>query len=283
MATIDFERLVAYKKRVVAQQQVVTPLDSLRALAKMQDRPRDVASVLRDGKGTLFSQVMNPNSSLGQPVSGTAPYDPVALSRRLIRQGAQGLVVSTDTRLDGGGVEHLTMVANAVEVPVIRHDYIVDEYQVVETRAAGGDGLFLYPSMLSPDRLRALISATQRNLMTVVACVYSEGELRAVLPYEPRIVVFNNHDPRTNQVDLGLTGRLLEQVPGHITVLTMGGIESPWDVVQVAAGVDGVIVKQAHLLIPSTAKAIREILGIDPRSSDETSSDSGLFDTTTFF
>lgn len=281
MATIDLERVVAYKKRVVAQQQVVTPLESLRALAKMQDRPRDVASVLRDGTGTLFSQVRNPNSSLGQPVSGTAPYDPVALSRRLTRQGAQGLVVSTDTRLDGGSVEHLTMVANASTVPVIRHDYIVDEYQVVETRAAGGDGLFLYPSMLDGDQLRTLISATQRNLMTVIACVYSEAELHAVLPYEPRIIVINNHDPRTNEIDLGLTARLLEQVPGHITVLTMGGIDSPWDVVQVAAGVDGVIVKQAMLLIPTTAKSIREILGIDPRSND--TDDNDVFITTTFF
>lgn len=281
MPPINFDAVLAYKKKVVAQRQVTTPLESLRALAKMQDRPRDVASVLRLHRAALFSHVMNPNSSLGQPTSGTAPYDPVALARRLIRQGAQGLIVSTDMRFDGGGIEHLPLVSNAVDVPVVRHDYIIDEYQVVETRAAGGDGLILYPALLSSEQLRGLISATQRNLMTVIAVVHSAEELEAVLPHEPRVIAINNHDPRTDRVDLSLTGRLLERVPGHITVITMGGFESPWDLVQVAAGVDGVVVKQSMLLIPSTARALRELLGIDP--PEDPSQDSERFTTTSFF
>ncbi|GAB4572764.1 MAG: indole-3-glycerol phosphate synthase TrpC [Anaerolineae bacterium] len=258
-----FDEIIAYKKKRVAQQQVITPLASLRALSKMQDRPRDVSTVLREEQVALFSHVINPNSSLGQPLSGTAAYDPVALARRLVRQGAQALVVSTDSRYDGGSIEHLTLVSSAVDVPVVRHDYILDEYQIVETRAAGGDGLFLYPAMLSGEQLRRLISATQRNLMTVIACVHNREELLAVLPYEPRIVAINNHDPRTDQTDLTLTSQLVELIPGHMTVITMGGLESPWDVVQVATGVDGVLVKQAMLLIPSTARSLRQVLGLN--------------------
>ncbi len=282
MAADYFDRIIAHKKKAVAQQQVITPLESLRALAAMQDRPRDFSGILREGRAALFSHVMNPNGSLGQPLSGTAPYDPVALARRLVLQGAQALVVSTDAAFDGGGIEHLTLVANAVEVPVIRLDYILDEYQVVETRAAGGDGLFLFPAMLTENQIPRLISIAQRNLLTVVACVHNEAELRAVLPYEPRVVAINNYDLRTGQVDLALTGRLLEMVPGHMTVITMGGLESPWDVVQVAAGVDGVLVKQAMLLIPSSAKSIRELLGIDPRITS-TGHNGGPFTTTPFF
>ena len=282
MPPINFEDILAYKRKIVAQRQVMAPIESLRALANMQDRPRDVATVLRRERAALFSQVVNPNSSLGQPVSGTAPYDPVALARRLIRQGAQGLIVSTDMRFDGGGVEHLTLVSNAVDVPVVRHDYIIDEYQVVETRAAGGDGLVIYPGLLNSEDLRKLISATQRNLMTVIAIVHSEAELEAVLPHEPRVIAINNHDPRTDVVDLTLTGRLLERVPGHITVITLGGFESPWDLVQVAAGVDGVVVKQSMLLIPTTAKALRELLGIDP-PQEPSNRDSDRFTTTSFF
>ena len=87
---------------------------------------------------------------------------------------------------------HLTLVANAVQVPVIRTDYIFSEYQVVETRAAGADGLILTPGIMKPEIIRRLISATQRNLMTVIAKVHNERELHMVLPFEPRIIAIDN-------------------------------------------------------------------------------------------
>ncbi|MBN2469650.1 MAG: indole-3-glycerol-phosphate synthase, partial [Anaerolineae bacterium] len=256
------EEIAAYKKRTIAQQQMITPLASLRALAKMQDRPYDLSSRLRENRVALLARIMNPNAQFGDIPEGAASYDPVALARRLVRQGVQALMVATDERHHGGGIEHLTLVTSAVDVPVIRYDYIVDEYQVVETRAAGGDGILLMPELLEPAQMHRLVSATQRNLMTVVARVHNEEELRAVLPYEPRVIAIDNRDRHTRAVDLTLTSRLVQMVPGHITVITLGGMKTTRDVAQVMAGVDGVLVNQAMLLIPTVAADLREMLGV---------------------
>jgi indole-3-glycerol phosphate synthase len=260
----SFEEIIAHKRKQLAQQQVITPLDGLRALAKMQDRPRDVCSVLRDDRITLLARVMNPAArKLGRKAAPTRPYDPVALARRLVRQGAQALVVSTDETYHGGSVEHLTLVANAVQVPVIRTDYIFSEYQVVETRAAGADGLILTPGIMKPEIIRRLISATQRNLMTVIAKVHNERELRTVLPFEPRIIAIDNRDSHTGIINHKTTYELLEHVPGHIAVITMGGLRSPRDISQVTSGLDGVLVNQDLLLNPETAAMIRAMLSIE--------------------
>ncbi|NPV68267.1 MAG: hypothetical protein HPY64_14090 [Anaerolineae bacterium] len=254
------DEIIAYKQEQVARLQAVTPLPGLRALAKMQARPQDLSSHLLENRVALLARVMNPAVDLGQSAAGAAPYDPVALARRLARHGAQALVVATDERYHAGAIEHLTLVANAVNVPVIRYDFIIDEYQVVETRAAGGDGLFLTPALLPPEQVRRLLSITQRNLMTAIVCVHSEAELRAILPFEPRVIAINNYNPLTDRVDLSLTPRLVEMVPGHVTLLTMGGLESPRDVGQVMAGVDGVLVGPAMLLIADWAAELWEML-----------------------
>ncbi len=263
----SFEEIIAHKKKIIAQMQVVTPLASLRALASMQERPQDVSSTIRENRVALLVQVRNPFADLFNDGSEIPPYDPVALARRLVRQGAQVLVVTTSKQYHGGGVEHLTLVANAVKVPVIREDYILDEYQVVETKAAGGDGMMLFMTMLDENQRRSLISVTQRNLMTVIAQVHSAEELEAVLPFEPRVIAITNCDPRTGAVDLSTTSRLLEMVPGHITVITMDGITTTQDVATVMTGVDGVLVPQELMLVPDSAAAIRQMLNITLQSS----------------
>jgi indole-3-glycerol phosphate synthase len=259
----SLEEIIAHKRKQVDQLKVVTPLNSLRALAKMQDRPRDVSSYLREHRVALLARVLNPAArKLADERAQKQPYDPVALARRLVRAGAQALVISTDELYHGGSVAHLTLASSAVDVPVIRADYILDEYQIVETRAAGADGLILTPGLLDDNQLFHLVSAIQRNLMTVVAKVHGEDELRRVLPYEPRVIALDNRHSVTGAVDLSLSSRLLPLIPRHMTVVTMGGILTPADLARVLPDMDGVLVNQELLMAPETAAAIRQLLGI---------------------
>lgn len=254
-----FDEVIAHKRRLVDQLQVMTPLASLRALASMQARPRDVRSALRDNRVALVARVMNPAAADERDQAHT-PYDPVALARRLVAHGAQALVVLTDERYYHGGIEHLTLVASAVDVPVIRQDFVLDEYQVVETRAAGADGLLLVASMLDGDGLRRLISATQRNLMTEVVQVHNEDELRMALPFEPRVIAISNRNPQTGAVDLATTCRLMALIPRHITTVSMGGLGTLQDVGRVLVGVDGVLVDEALLRNPQAGAAVASLL-----------------------
>lgn len=257
----SLEELIAYKRRQIAQRQAITPLDSLRALASMQARPLDVSSTLRENRVALAAPVINVNPNPeGESGRLVNIYDPVALARQLVARGAQMLVVPTDERQQGG-LDHLTLVANAVDVPVVRQDIVLDEYQVVETRAAGGDGLFLNARLLEETAMRRLISATQRNRMTAIVEVSSMDELRAVLIHDPRVIAINNLDPLDGTADLDKTRRLLEQVPAHIAALSMGGLATPPDVARVAAsGAEGLLVELALLSVAAMAATIRETL-----------------------
>lgn len=253
-ATPSLAEIIARKRKQIAQRKVVTSLTELRALAGMTDfRPHDVASVLREQGVTLIGRVCRPHTT------GSLPYDPVALARQLVKQGAQVLVVATD-ELDGGGVEHVTLIKRAVEVPVIRQDYVVDDYQVVETRGAGGDGLLLMANLLEPVVLRGLISLTQRNLLTEIVQVHSAAELAVVLPFEPRVIAICNHDPRSGQTDLSLTAELLARIPAHITAISMCGLETVADVVAVLNGPNGVLLGPELLLDPPTMQAVTGLL-----------------------
>lgn len=264
-STLD--EIIAYKKMQVSQQQVLTPRQGLRALAGMQPRPEDVSSHIREHRPTLIARITNPTTAAA---AGTPPraYDPVALARRLVRQGAHGVVVTTDQRYHGGAVEDLMLISRAVDVPVIRDDYILDQYQVVETRAAGGDGLVLDIALLDDLLVRSLISVTQRNLMTSLVHVYNESDLNIVLKHEPRVIVLNNYDPRTGETDLSVTRRLRRHVPAHISTLSAGGLHTPDDILRVISDVEGVIVPQEMLLLPDTASVVRKLLGLSIAVSD---------------
>ncbi len=256
---LSLEAIVAHKKRLIAQKQVVTPLASLRALASMQERPRDVCSAIRGSHVALLAQVQN---LAPEEETVDIPYDAVALARRLVALGAQALLVLTDDNQPTGGIEHLTLATHAVDVPVIRQDYIIDEYQVIETRAAGADGLLLRASLVNAATMRRLISATQRNRMTEIVEVRNEDELLTALPYEPRIIAINNHDPETGVVDLTATRRLRPLIPAHILTLSRGGLYTPQDVAAVFRDVDGIIVGPDVLLTRPAAAGIRDLLHI---------------------
>ncbi|MBN1964316.1 MAG: hypothetical protein JW910_06700 [Anaerolineae bacterium] len=255
--------IIARKRKQIAQQKVVTPLASLRALAgMMRFRPKDLSSVLRENRVTLIGQVRRYDPAGADGSNPGQPYDPVALARQLVTQGVQALIVATDAA-QGGGVEHLTLIKQAVHVPVIRQDYIVDEYQVVETRAAGGDGLLLLANVLDSDTLRGLISVTQRNLLTEIVQVHSAEELETVLPFEPRVIAICNHVHDQDAPNLDLTSQLVQLVPGHIAIMSMGGLDSVTDVATVMNGPDGVLLGPELLFDPESMGAVRRLFDLD--------------------
>lgn len=249
-AMVNMRDVVEERKREV-------PLPGIRALATMQTRPYDLSSTIRyDGGISLLVHVKRTSPDMDSRIEN---YDPVMLAVRFAALGAKALAISTNEKFYHGGIADLTLVSQNVKIPVIRQDFVYDEYQIVEARAAGADAVLLIAHLLEPEQLRSLISITQRNRMNAVVQVQNEDEVRTAIRYEPRVIAISNRDMRNFRVDFDRTLRLRPLIPSHMAVISMGGLRRPEHLMRVAqANIDAVIIGQALLQAEDTAKAISE-------------------------
>lgn len=221
-------RMVAHTQRMVEQRKKEVPLAGMRALAGMQRRTIDLSSTLRERDHVaLIVQIKRADPNNQIPLEN---YQPLLLAKQMEALGATALAVSTNEKFYHGGIADLTRVAQTSKIPVIRHDFVYDEYQIVEARAAGADGVLLIAALLAPKVLRNLISITQRNRMTAVVQVQNSDELEDTIAFEPRVIAISNRDMHSFTLDLDNTRRLRDLVPPHMTVISIGGIYTPKDV-----------------------------------------------------
>ncbi|MBN1285934.1 MAG: indole-3-glycerol-phosphate synthase [Anaerolineae bacterium] len=259
-ATPSLDDIIAHTRKAVEARKAQTPRAAVHALAQIQyrrRRPLDVVSWLRNDKLSLIAQVKRATLTRGRLFEA---YDPVHLARLFEHNGAAAVTVSTERRYYEGGLDHLAMVKEAVHVPVWCHDFVVDEYQLYEIRAAGADGLMLLPMLLDDLSLRRMVSLTQRLGMTAMVPVRNEEEVMRARRVDPRVVGISYRDPFTHRLDLDLPARLRPLFRSHTTVIAMGGICTLEDAQRMAAaGMDGVLVGEALLTAGDIAAQVRAL------------------------
>jgi indole-3-glycerol phosphate synthase len=254
--------VMVHTRRRVHQRQQEVPISGLRALNSIQKRPLDLMSALRSHDGvSLIVEIKRQSHNGKLLVEGR--YEPDEIARFFARLGVQAVSVATDPRYYQGDLHHLIYVARAVNIPVLRHDFVFDRYQVYEARAAGADGVILIASLLGEYRLWDLVSFTQRLSMTAVVQVETHEELERALQADPRVIGISNVDWRTLDVDLSKTTQLTRLIPDHIVVISMGGVRTAEDVALVAeAGVDAILAGEAILSAPDPQAAIHELFSL---------------------
>ena len=214
MPTLD--DILEAKRRDLELRKRKTPIEAIRALASMQQRPASFLNTVRDRDHVTLIGSIQYTPAVERP-SGE---DPVAQAIHYARAGLDTIALFTDRTVYSGGMDDLMFVVRAVQpldVPVITQDYIFDEYQVVEARAAGASGLVLDSTLLNASTLRALVSATQRNRMTAIVRVGDERQLRDAVALSPQAVALC-HDPECTPLDADEAVRLRALVPTHIRV-----------------------------------------------------------------
>lgn len=235
--------ILAAKRQYLQERKAKTPIEAVRALASMQKRPQPVlSSVMHDASVMLIGQIKYTPEA--DPLHGG--YDPVASAVKMVKSGVDAVALFTDETLYQGGLDDLVLVSRAVSVPVISQDYFMDEYQVVEARAAGASALMLRAHMLEPSALRTLVSATQRNRMTAIVEVHNQTELENALKLSPYVIGINLRDFRSMDGSSGW--RIRPLTPPNIRIMITDGLKTI-DEVQTAVelGVDAVLVDE-HLL-----------------------------------
>ena len=196
-----------------------------------------------------------------------ADFDPVAIARTYQQHGAACLSVLTDRPYFQGSLEYLRQVRAAVDLPVLRKDFIIDPYQVVEARAAGADAVLLIAECLDDDLLERLHDAIVDLGMTPLVELYEPANLARVLRVGARLVGINNRDLRTFQTDLEHTLRLRREIPADRIVVGESGIRSRQDVERLeAAGVQAMLVGETLMASPDMGTAVDELLGKEKRT-----------------
>ena len=240
---------------------------SLRGQARELERraaaapaPRPFARALAGRDVGVIAEVKRRSPSAG---AIREDLDPVAHARAYTQGGAVAISVLTDELHFGGSLEDLARVASAVPVPVLRKDFILDELQLYEARAAGASAVLLIVRALSSDGLRALARAARDQRLGVLVEVHSAGELDQALGVDPTAVGVNSRDLATFTVDLAAAERLVALVPGAVPVIAESGIATRADVERMAsAGADLILVGTSVAGSADPGAAVRALTGV---------------------
>ena len=206
----------------------------------------------------------------GSPSAGTIreDFDPRVIARRYAQAGADAISVLTDEQYFQGALEHLRSVREEVDLPILRKDFIIDEYQVYESRWAGADAILLIVAALPPGRLLDLMILAAELRMTSLVEVHGAEELltvRSAIGFPHRaygLLGINNRDLTTFKVDINTTTRLAELAGEGVKLVSESGIKTRDDVKRLrAAGVSAILVGETLMRSDDVVKSVEELLG----------------------
>ena len=191
-----------------------------------------------------------------------ATYDAVAIARQYEAGGAAAVSVLTEPTFFDGSLEHLAAVRSAVGLPLLRKDFVVDEYQLFEARAAGADAVLLIVSALKQPQLLALQRRAWDLGLAVLVEVHDDQELQSAIDAGARLVGVNNRNLRTLAVDVDASYRLAAQIPAGVIGVSESGLQSRADLEKLAAaGYRAFLIGERFMTDPNPAQAIRLLLG----------------------
>ena len=197
-------------------------------------------------------------------------FDPLAIAGACAGAGAAAISVLTDSEYFQGSLEYLASIREAVDVPLLRKDFIIDTYQVFEARAAGADAILLILAALSDREAEPLASAAAELGMDVLWEVHDREEMRRLAAFSPRVVGINNRDLKTFDVSLDTTRRLLPEVPGAAAVISESGFSRRDELeMMVGWGVDAFLVGEGLMRAEDPGAALSGLLGVrdeEPRT-----------------
>ncbi|MFO0582705.1 MAG: indole-3-glycerol phosphate synthase TrpC [Anaeromyxobacter sp.] len=251
--------ILARKRDEVAARRAAEPDRELEARARdaAPPRPFEAALSLPGGPVRVIAEVKRASPSAGAIASG---LDAVDQARRYAAAGAACVSVLTDGPGFGGSLADLAAVRAAVDVPLLRKDFTVDRYQLLEARAHGADAALLIVAALAPDVLRRLHEDCQALGLAALVEVHDAAEAEVALAAGARIVGVNNRDLRTFQVDLAASERILPGLPAGVRGVAESGVRTAEDARRLRrAGAANLLVGEALVRAADPGALLREM------------------------
>lgn len=259
MGTI-LDDIVANKRREIEAAKRAVPLATLeKQLAAAPQVRNFFAALAEPGPIRLLAEVKKASPSAGVI---RADFQPVEIAQTYERHGAACLSVLTDEKYFQGSLSYLREIRRAVQLPVLRKDFILDEYQLYEARAAGADSVLLIAECLDDCSLRALHNKALELEMTPLVELYEPENLVRVFDAGATLIGINNRDLRTFKTDLSHTLQLRDRVPDQCVLVSESGIRTRADVETLEeAGIDAILVGETLMAQPDIGAAVDTLLG----------------------
>jgi len=256
------DTILATKRTEVAAARLERPLAEFEAIAKAAGPVRGLADALRrpsDAPVRVLAEIKRASPSAG-PIRRGA--DPAEIARDYADGGAAAISVLTDRTYFDGDLAFLQQCRDAVALPLLRKDFVIDAYQVVEARAAGADGVLLIVAALTPVQLSELLAVAAGVGLDALVEVHDQREADVAVDAGAMLIGINHRDLKTLAIDMTLTAQIAPRLPGTVVIVGESGIRTPADVRRLgAAGAHAVLVGERLMRAPSPGVALAELRG----------------------
>lgn len=254
------DRIIAQKRQEVAERKQSVPLFG-RDVSRRTDHRSFGQALRQDGQVAVIAEFKKASPSKGIIREHA---DPVDVARLYERNGAAAVSVLTDEHFFKGKAEFLTAIREWVTLPLLRKDFIIDDYQVWEASIMGADAILLIASVLSESELAALQRTAADLGLECLVEVHHDDELTKALNAGARIIGVNNRDLTDFRVDVNTSLRLKARIPREIVTVSESGIHSRADVLTLqAAGFDAILVGESLMQASDIGAKLRELLGTE--------------------
>ena len=254
------DEIVSHKRAEVSERRAAHPVSLLESACRSRAPAKDFEAALRPGPGErvrLIAEVKRASPSRGVL---NAALDPAAQGRSYAAAGAAALSVLTDEKYFHGTLDDLVAVRAAVSLPVLRKEFIVDEYQLWESRAAGADAVLLIVAAVGAGALRDLFQAAKGIGLGTLVEAHTAREVEEALALGAQVVGINNRDLQTLETEVATSVALLSMIQAGCVAVSESGIFTREDVQRVvAAGAHAILVGEALVRAADVAAKVREL------------------------
>lgn len=251
------EKIVVRKRERLAASQATLPFTELRTLVTPQPGGRFIRQLQCAGIN-IIAEIKRRSPSKGVIREN---FDPVAIARNYTANGAAALSVLTEEDFFDGALDYLRAVRAVTEVPLLRKDFIFDEYQLWEAAQAGADCILLIVAMLEPPQFNDLLQAAYGLGLDVLVEVHDRAELEKVLPYDVRLLGINNRNLRTFHTTLDTSLQLAADLPKSLTLVSESGLRTRADLdLLCGAGFHAFLIGEELMRAPDEGAALRALI-----------------------
>jgi len=255
------EKIVAVKRQEVAAALSRKPLAAMRSDAESRVLTRDFVAALRDkiaaGQPAVIAEIKKASPSKGVL---RADFIPADIAQAYAEHGAACLSVLTDQQFFQGGIDYLKQARASCQLPVLRKDFMVDAYQIYESRACGADAVLLIAAILDDAQMKDFEAIARSLDMAVLVEVHDAFELARALKLKTPLIGINNRNLKTFEVSLDTTLALMRELPADRLLVCESGIQTRDDVLRLgAAGVNAFLVGEAFMRAPDPGAALAEL------------------------